>query len=73
MELAMLMIKVVDPNSSDPESHKRNNAEPGCQPITILSFLQAENVRLHRTVMELSLQAKALREALKRMEVPNAS
>jgi hypothetical protein len=69
----MLKIKLIDSNSSDREAHKRNNAEPGCQPITLLSFLQAENVRLRRTVMELSLDAKALREALKGMEVPSPS
>src|SRR5258708_29030680 len=29
MELAMLKKKMVDPNTSDRELHKRNNAEPG--------------------------------------------
>ena len=72
MELAMLKKKMVDPNTSDRELHKRNNAEPGCRPISLLSLLQAENVRLRRAVVELSLHSKALREALKRMEAPNA-
>jgi hypothetical protein len=58
-------MKVVDPNTSDREWHKRDNVEPGCRPISLLSFLQAENIRLRRTVMELSLHAKVLREALK--------
>ena len=68
----MLRKKMVDSNSSDRELYKRNNAQPGCRPISLLSFLQAENVRLHRAVVELSLHTMALREALKRMEAPNA-
>ena len=73
VELAGLKMKVVDPNTSDREWHKRDNAEPGCRPVSLLSFLQAENIRLRRTVMELSLHAKVLREALKSMEAPNVS
>jgi hypothetical protein len=53
---------MVDPNSSDPESHRRNDAEPGCQQISLLSFLQAENVRLRHAVVDLLLETKALRE-----------
>jgi hypothetical protein len=65
---------MVDPNSSDRESHKRNDAEPGCRPISLLSFLQAENVRLRQAVVELLLHTRALREeVLKRLEAPNAS
>ena len=73
MEFAVLKIRMVDPNSSDRESHKQDDAEPGCRPISLLSSLEAENVRLHQAVVELSLDARALREALKRMEAPTAS
>jgi hypothetical protein len=68
----MLKKKMVNRNTSDRELRKRNNAEPACRPISLLSWLQAENVRLRRAVVELSLHSKALREALKRMEAPNA-
>jgi hypothetical protein len=73
VELAALKMRKVDPNSSDRESHRRNDAEPGSRPISLLSFLQAENVRLRRAVVESSLHVKALREVLTRMEAPNAS
>jgi hypothetical protein len=73
VEVAVLKVKVDDLNSSDRELNKRSDAEPGCQPISLLSFLQAENVRLRRAVLELSLHAEALREALKRMKAQNAS
>jgi len=73
VELAALKIGKIDPNSSDWESHRRNDAEPGCRPISLLSFLQAENVRLRRAAVELSLYVEALREVLTRMEAPNAS
>jgi hypothetical protein len=69
----MLRIKLADPNSSDPESLERNNAEPGRRPISLLSFLQAENVRLRRTITELSPHVKALRNALTGMEAANPS
>ena len=57
----------------DRELHKEDDAEPGYQPISILSFLEAENMRLRRAIAELSLDASALREALKIMEAPTAS
>src|SRR6266478_4275335 len=60
-----LRTRAADPNSPDPESHKGDDAEPGSQPISLLSFLEAENVRLRQAVVELSLDASALREALK--------
>jgi hypothetical protein len=37
-----------------------------CRTTSLLSFLEAENIRLRRTVMELSLDTMALREALSR-------
>jgi hypothetical protein len=60
-----LKTKLAAPNSPDRESHKGNEAEPGSQPISLLSFLEAENMRLRQAIVELSLDSSALREALK--------
>jgi len=70
--VAMLKIMTADPNSSNRESQEQKDDEPVCRPTSLLSFLQAENVRLRQAVAELSLGALALREALKRMEDPKA-
>jgi len=45
---------------------RKDGAEPACRPISMLSFLEAENVRLQRTVVELSRDNMALREALRK-------
>jgi hypothetical protein len=47
---------------------KQDDAEPSHGPISLLSFLEAENIRLRQAIMKLSLDARAIREALKRME-----
>jgi hypothetical protein len=39
-----------------------------CRPINLLSFLEAENVRLREAAVDLLLDAVALRETLKRLE-----
>jgi|SRR5258708_771150 hypothetical protein len=64
----LFRMTTVDPNSSNRESPKQDDADPGCPPISLLSFLEAENVRLRQAILELSLDARALREALSRME-----
>lgn len=61
-------IKTIDLDPSNRESHKRDDAEPGCSPISIHSFLEVENIRLRQAVVELSLDTLALREALKGVE-----
>jgi hypothetical protein len=66
--IQLSMLKTVHPNSSDRKSHKQGDAEPACQPTSLLSFLEMENVRLRQAVTELSLHVRALRDALKRME-----
>ena len=38
--------------------------QPQCLPVNLLDFLEAENNRLRRTVIELSLDTLALRDAL---------
>ncbi len=60
-----LKTKAADANSSDRQTHKGDCVEPGSQPISLLSFLEAENVRLRQAVVELSLDASALRKAPK--------
>ena len=64
----MLKIRTVDPSNREPR--KQGDAQPERRPISLLSFLEAENVRLRQAVVELSLTARVLREALKRMEDP---
>ncbi len=66
-----LKTRATDPNSPDREARKWNDAEPRSQPINLLSFLEAENVRLRQAVVELSLDASALREALKIVRAPD--
>jgi hypothetical protein len=65
-----LKTRAADPNSPDRESHKGDHAEPESQPISLLSFLKAENLRLRQTIVELSLDTSALRQALK-IEAPD--
>ncbi len=66
-----LKTKAADPNS-DRESHKGHDAEPGSQPISLLSFLEAENTRLRQAIVELTLDGSALREALKIVRAPTS-
>ena len=58
--LSVLKIGMVDR-----KSHKQDNAEPKFSPISLLSVLEAENIRLRQSVVELSLDTMVLREALK--------
>ena len=60
-----LKTKSADATSSDRQTHKGDCLKPGSQPISLLSFLEAENVRLRQAVVELSLDASVLRKALK--------
>jgi hypothetical protein len=57
----------VDPNSSNRESRKQDDAEPGCRLISLLSFLEPENVRLRQAIVQLSLDARAIRETLNKI------
>ena len=45
-------------------------SQPQCLPVSLLGFLEAENNRLRRIVIELSLDTLALREALNGNECP---
>ena len=66
-----LKTRAADPNLRDRETHKGDDVESRSQPISLLSFLEAENLRLRQAVVELSLDASALREALKIMGAPD--
>src|SRR5262245_11868754 len=66
--LSVFKMRTIGPNSSNRESHRQDDVEPGHRTISLLSFLEAENVRLRRAIVELSLGARALREALNRMD-----
>ena len=66
-----LKTRAADPNLRDRETHKGDDVESRSQPISLLSFLEAENLRLRQAIVELSLDASALREALKIMEAPD--
>jgi len=49
----------------NPKSHEQGNAESKRQPVSLLAFLEAENARLRRTVIELALDTMDLRDALR--------
>jgi hypothetical protein len=55
-ELRMIGAKV--------KSNGQDDAELGSEPISLLSYLEMENVRLRQAVVELSLDTMALREEL---------
>ncbi len=68
-----LNTRAADPNLRDRETHKGDGIESRSPPTSLLSFLEAENLRLRQAIVELSLDASALREALKIMGAPDRS
>jgi hypothetical protein len=68
--ISVLKPGVVVSRAVDQRLHKHDDSEPACGPISILSFLEAENIRLQQAVIELSRDIVALREALKKNEGP---
>jgi hypothetical protein len=64
--VSKLKPKIAGSKAADRQSDRQDDADPACQPISILSFLEAENARLRQAVMELSRDTMALREALKK-------
>ena len=61
-QVSVFKTRMIERNPSDQESHKQDDTALGCQPKSLLAFLEAENFRLRQAVVELSLDAKALRE-----------
>jgi hypothetical protein len=64
--VSVLTPRIAGAKAGDREPREQDDAEPECRPISLLSFLQAENIRLRQAVLELSLDTMALREELKR-------
>ncbi len=64
--VSVLRPRTVGSRTFNRHSHEQDEAEPACQTISLLSFLEAENIRLRQTVVELSRDTMALREALNR-------
>jgi hypothetical protein len=48
--------------------HRRDDAETGCQAIDLLSYLEATNERLRKTVAALMRETAALRQEVEKME-----
>ena len=68
--VSVLKPRTVGSRAVDRRLHKQDDDEPACRPISLLSFLEAENIRLRQVVVELSRDTMALREALKKNEGP---
>ncbi len=64
--VTVLKTKTVDSKAPDRKFHARGDIDTGCQTIDLVSFLKAENIRLRQAVLLLSLQTRALRDAVRR-------
>jgi hypothetical protein len=62
--VSVLRTRTVNSKACDQEAQKQNHVERECRPISLLSVLEAENIRLRRAVVELLVDTLALREAL---------
>jgi hypothetical protein len=62
--VSVLRARSVNSKPCGRESRKQDDAERECRPISLLSILEAENIRLRREVVELLIDTLALREAL---------
>jgi hypothetical protein len=68
--VSVLKPRTVGSRAVDRQSHERGDGEPAGRPISMLSFLEAENIRLRQAVVELSRDTKALRQALRKNDGP---
>jgi hypothetical protein len=66
--ISLLKTKAAGPRAIDRGVLRQDDAEAVCEPISLISFLEADNSRLWKTVLELSLETLALRQALKKIE-----
>jgi hypothetical protein len=66
--VSVLRPRMVGSRAVDRRSHEQDDGERARRPVSILSFLEAENIRLRQAVVKLSLDTMALREALKKNE-----
>ena len=66
--VSVLKLRTTRAKLVERESYEQDGAEPRPRLISLLSFLEAENIRLRQAVVELSLDTIALREELTRTE-----
>src|SRR5258708_18770453 len=71
--VSVLKPRTVGSRAVDRQSHERGDGEPACRPISMLSFLEAENIRLRQAVVELSRDTTALRQALRKNDTDRKS
>lgn len=57
-------ISVLKTANVEPGMPEQNHGRTGASAVSLLAFLQAENVRLKKTVAQLKRDTTALREAL---------
>jgi hypothetical protein len=70
--VSVLRTRTVNSRACDQEyqeSQKQDDAGRECRPISLLSVLEAENIRLRQAVVELLIDTLALREASHRREL----
>jgi outer membrane murein-binding lipoprotein Lpp len=48
--------------------HRQDDAEAGCQAISLVSYLEAANEKLRQTVSDLTRETAALRQELEQMD-----
>jgi hypothetical protein len=59
-------ISVLKTTNAGTRLAERDRADEGAHPVSLLAFLQAENLKLQTVVAELERDTTALREALRR-------
>jgi hypothetical protein len=62
--VSVLRTRTVNAKACDQEPQKEDAGERACPPISLLSVLEAENIRLRQAVVELLIDTLALQEAL---------
>jgi hypothetical protein len=59
----VLKVRMAGPKTRDVTSYNEESLKPENPPISILSFLQAENIRLRQQAVELAFEIAALKQA----------
>jgi hypothetical protein len=70
--VSVLRMRTVNSRACDQELPKQDDTGRECRPISLLSVLEAENIRLRQAMVELLIENLALREGLQRREVTAA-
>jgi hypothetical protein len=66
--VSLLKTKTIGPRAINRGAQRQDDAEAGCELVSLISFLEADNNRLWKKVVELSLETLALQQALKKIE-----